>query len=47
MNVKWKTIPGLFTPTQKELMQLLFRDFCPSIYSQRVATIHLIGNTAI
>ena len=46
-NFKWEIIPGLFTLTQKELTQLSFRDFHPSIYSRRVATMHLIGNTVI
>ena len=38
--------PWLITLTQKELTQLLFHDFRPSIYSCHAATMHLIGNTA-
>ena len=47
MNVNWKIVPGLLTLTQKEFMQPSFRNFHPSIYSCRAATMHLIGNTAI
>ena len=45
--INGKSSLGLFTLTQKELTQLLFRDFRPSIYSRRAAKMDLIGNTAI